>query len=513
MSALLAALGVGVCLLLSTPDFLNPHAVQASSPSFAARATISPGSVSPGAQTSIIVSVSSASAARAAVDVEVYDSSGKSVLEHAYDDQSFAAGEKKTYSFTWAVPSNAPRGAYSVQSGVFSTDWNTQYLWDASAGTFFVGNGGPNSTPTASPTKRTPTPTLTQTASNTPTPTPTPTSAPTLTSGGGSMSGLHVSGSQVVNGAGQPVRLLGVNRSSPEYACAEGWGIFDGTVDQNEVNAMLSWHITAVRIPLNEDCWLGINGVQPQYAGANYQAAIAQYVALLNRNHIAAILNLHFNAPGSQLAKGQQPMADRDHSPAFWSSVAGRFANNGQVMFEPYNEPYPDNGNDSTAGWQCWLNGGTCAGVSFIAAGMQELVTAIRNTGARNIIILTGQNWGSQLDQWLQYQPSDPANQLAAGWHSYGDGLDCQDAACWNSTLTNVLKYVPIVATEIGEFDCNHGYIDNVLNFLDSHGQSYLAWTWGPYNCAAEPALITDWSGTPTQAYGQGYKNHLLSQP
>jgi hypothetical protein len=322
-----------------------------------------------------------------------------------------------------------------------------------------------------------------------------------------------VSGNQILNGAGQAVRFQGVNRSSPEYACAEGWGIFDGAADQTEVQAMLAWHINAVRLPLNEDCWLGINGVKAAYAGAAYQNAIAQYVALLNSNNIAVILNLHFNAPGTQLAKGQQPMPDRDHSPAFWTSVASRFAGNNGVLFEPYNEPYPDSGRNTTAGWQCWLNGGTCPGVSFTAAGMQELVTAIRNTGARNIIILTGQNWGSQLDRWLEYRPTDPANQLAAGWHSYGDGLDCQDAACWNSTITNVLKYAPVVATEIGEFDCQHGYIDQVLNFLDTQGQSYFAWAWGPYNCSSEPALISDWSGTPTQTYGQGFKNHLLNLP
>ena len=70
--------------------------------------------------------------------------------------------------------------------------------------------------------------------------------------------------------------------------------------------------------------------------------------------------------------------------------------------------------------------------------GMQELVLAIRVTGATNIIILTGNKWGSQLDQWLQYRPIDPLNQLAAGWHSYGDGFACQDEACWNSTLKTV---------------------------------------------------------------------------
>src|SRR6266849_183623 len=326
------------------------------------------------------------------------------------------------------------------------------------------------------------------------------------------MSGLHIVGNQIQNASGDPVRLLGVNRSSAEYQCSSNAGIFEGPADQAEVADMQSWNIQAVRVVLNEDCWLGINGVLPVYSGVQYQNAVAAYINLLTSNNLAVIINLHFNAPGGQLAKGQQAMADLDHSPAFWQSVASRFKDNSAVLFEPYNEPYPDRGNNTSEAWRCWRDGGTCAGVPFTAAGMQALVTAIRGTGATNIIILTGNNWGSQLDQWLQYKPFDPLNQLAAGWHSYGDGLDCQDEACWNSTLKTVLQQVPIVATEIGEMDCGHSYIDRVMAFLDQHGQSYLAWSWGPFACD-EPALLTDWSGTPTQTYGQGFKNHLTGLP
>ncbi|HWP28282.1 MAG TPA: dockerin type I domain-containing protein, partial [Chloroflexota bacterium] len=62
---------------------------------------------------------------------------------------------------------------------------------------------------------------------------------------------------------------------------------------------------------------------------------------------------------------------------------------------------------------------------------------------------------------------------------------------------------------EIGEFDCKASYIEQVMSWLDGRGQSYLAWTWGPFSCARDPALIVDWGGTPTQTYGQGYKEHL----
>src|ERR1700737_3360223 len=95
---------------------------------------------------------------------------------------------------------------------------------------------------------------------------------------------IGVSGNHLVDGNGATVRLLGVNRSGTEYACIQGWGIFDGPNDATSVAAMASWPINAVRIPLNEDCWLDINGVNPAYAGATYQAAVQSYVNLLHQH-------------------------------------------------------------------------------------------------------------------------------------------------------------------------------------------------------------------------------------
>src|SRR4051794_2252016 len=75
--------------------------------------------------------------------------------------------------------------------------------------------------------------------------------------------GLHVSGNRLLDGRGRVVRFRGVNRAGTEYACIQGWGIFDGPSGEESVKAMADWHLNAVRIPLNEDCWLDISGVDP----------------------------------------------------------------------------------------------------------------------------------------------------------------------------------------------------------------------------------------------------------
>src|SRR5262249_53173079 len=55
-----------------------------------------------------------------------------------------------------------------------------------------------------------------------------PTSPPTTSPSPPPVLSMRVSGSQLVDGSGAPVQLHGVNRSGPEYACAQGWGVFDG---------------------------------------------------------------------------------------------------------------------------------------------------------------------------------------------------------------------------------------------------------------------------------------------
>lgn len=324
-----------------------------------------------------------------------------------------------------------------------------------------------------------------------------------------SITGLKVVGNQIENAANQPVRLLGVDRSGTEYACIQGWGIFDGPNDAASVQAMASWHINAVRVPLNEDCWLNINGVSSAYGGTNYQNAIVNYVNLLNSYGLIAILDLHWNAPGTTQATGQQPMPDADHSPEFWKEVATTFAGNSSVIFDLYNEPYPDSNQDTTAAWTCWRDGGTCSGVSFQVAGMQTLLNSVRGAGANNVLMLGGVEYSNSLSHWLSYKPTDPQNNLTASWHSYNFNI-CNTQTCWDNQIAPVGQQVPVVAGEIGENDCAHGYIDQLMPWMDTHGFSYVAWTWDTWNCSSGPALISDYTGTPTN-FGVGYQSHLAA--
>lgn len=336
------------------------------------------------------------------------------------------------------------------------------------------------------------------------------------------ISGLHVVGNAIKNGSGQAIQIRGVDRESPEYACTQGWGFGHGPFDNANVRVIKSWGVDAVRIPLNEDCWLNIN--QPSdsqynkyssYFGTPYQRFIENYVTILNKNGLIAILDLHFAAPGTQLANYQLPMADQDHAPAFWESVARTFKDNSSVIFDLFNEPYPDYNQNTAAAWTCLRDGGTCTGVHYQAAGMQELVNTVRATGATNIIMIGGVAYAGELSQWLQYEPNDPAHELAASWHSYNYS-QCSALSCWNTDTAPVAAKVPIIAGEIGENDCGDSYVNQIMNWLDAHNGSYIAWAWiTQTDCKAGPSLLgknlSDYNGTPS-TYGQGIKNYFLAK-
>src|SRR2546423_15410972 len=124
---------------------------------------------------------------------------------------------------------------------------------------------------------------------------------------------------------------------------------------------------------MNEDCWLNINGVAPASGGAPYQAAIQSYVKLLHQYGLYAILDLHWNAPGTTKATGQQVMPDADHAPAFWTSVASVFKSDPAVLFDLYNEPHD-------ASLSCGRNG--CTAPGWPPAGIRTHPPCVSSTAS-----------------------------------------------------------------------------------------------------------------------------------
>lgn len=401
--------------------------------------------------------------------------------------------------------------------------WNGSLNTGASTSIGFIGSqNGANPVPTSFALNGTPcTGAVTSpTASPSTSPSPsTSTSAPPPPSGPAPK--LHVAGNKIVTADGRAYRLLGVDRSSAEFACVQGKGLWDNSpVDQASVDAMKTWNIHAVRVPLNEECWLGVNGTP---GGATYQQGIKDYVNLLVANGITPIVDLHWTwgayttGPDwhckDEHATCQKPMPDAKYAPQFWTGVANAFKGNDAVVFDLFNEPYPDLASDwdKTLAWQCLRDGGMCTGIPYEVAGMQDLVDAVRATGATNILMIGGLEWANDLRQWLAYEPTDPLHNLAASWHAYSNNA-CASVSCWDSQVAPVAQQVPIVLGEFGQEGCGFDYMQTLANWADEHGVSYLAWTWNAWGCTTGAVLIKSYDGTPEPGVGEGYKAQLLAR-
>jgi hypothetical protein len=103
--------------------------------------------------------VTSADSTTALVYVQVVDPSGGVVQQQAFDNQSFTAGQQRTFPVTWNVPSGMTTGAYTVKVGVFSPGWGVMHTWNDQAASFNVTSGVVPPTATPVPPTATPAPT------------------------------------------------------------------------------------------------------------------------------------------------------------------------------------------------------------------------------------------------------------------------------------------------------------------------------------------------------------------
>jgi len=341
---------------------------------------------------------------------------------------------------------------------------------------------------------------------------------------------VHVHENYLVDRGGKTIRLLGVDADGTESACVRGKHVWWGPLTGSEARTIFRWGADAVRVPLNEDCWLGINGLPNKYSSARYQSAVARWVAALNSAGLIAILDLQWSAPGTIPSTGLWPMPDESHSPQFWRQVARRFRSNPGVIFDLFNEPALGLKHPTTSDWMCWRVGcnvqarvctqphhqGVCTQERFQSAGMQQLINSVRYTGAKQPVMAGGLEWAGDpcgiydlggnggTCMWLKYHPHDPAHQLAASFHTYTT-TSCNTVACWNASVAPVAHYFPLVTGEVGEKACSSSYVTSYMDWADRHAISYLVWSWQPGNasegCADQGTrLIDGWDGRTNTA-------------
>lgn len=387
---------------------------------------------------------------------------------------------------------------------------------------------------------------------------------------------LHVAGNKLQNASGQDVRLIGTEESGSAYACEQngGYGFTDtqtgnamyGPMTSNDGGALpAKWPINSFALGLNQDCWLGINGVPAKYSGQNYINFVKAEVTSMEAHDIYPVIYLSVGEPGtdtpnwSSTGNGNAPMPDADHVPLLWQEVANEFKSDPDVIFRLYEEPWPEFDGSVNAAWQCWSQGdvqfGTGSdnalpsgwesspgaqvgptstssnqgcnpldsdgnGHTYSAVGFQSLMNIVRGTGATNIVQVPGIAFANALTCTNSGDPTtcgflQPGVKVTDPLATTNPGLGSQmmadtdnypDTGQFVNSVTSVQDtYGPVervMPIDMGEA----GVVGNPASFplIQGFVGQYDAWGQSYYLSQWETwaNLISDYNGTPDTACG-----------
>jgi hypothetical protein len=282
---------------------------------------------------------------------------------------------------------------------------------------------------------------------------------------------LRTSGNKIYDATGHVVVLRGLHRFGFEGSIG-GFGV-PNNFSQAEVDAAKAWGANVVRLSVASPFWLSSSCNYD----STYQTRVDQAVQMITGKGMVALFDLHFNSTGACSAVGPQLMADST-AVAFWKSAAAHYKSNPLVAFDLYNEPH-----DITDA--VWRNGGsvTSGGTTWTAVGMQSLYDAVRSTGAKNLVVVSGNSWANRY-------PSNPitGSNLVYGVHAYTcpnspTGSDCLANPMDPSSLLNSWvapsASVPVMVSEFGWPSATDGtYVRNVISFAEGHGWGWSAFAW-----------------------------------
>ncbi len=331
---------------------------------------------------------------------------------------------------------------------------------------------------------------------------------------------LKVEGNQILNSRSQPVLLRGVNT-----ACLEWSSDGEGHILETVRVAIDDWNCNVIRLPLSQDRWFG-KAPEQNDQGKAYRALVKEVVDLCSSKGCYIILDLHWsdvNEWGQNI--GQHSMSDRN-SIIFWKDFAAVYANNPAVIFDLYNEPHD-------VSWDIWLKGGIINDrpngpdlpvKEYEAVGMQEMLDAVRSTGAKNVIIAGGLAFAYDLDGVLEgRQLKDPTGSgVIYANHAYdyfGESI-----FTWIANMKEATAKFPVIISEFGwsggpnrrrewwgnnpSAALNDDWLLHLLQGIYDNNWSFTAWDMHP---AAGPTLIADWNYMPTQDFGVYVKKLLVT--
>ena|GEM_PF-849564 len=320
---------------------------------------------------------------------------------------------------------------------------------------------------------------------------------------------LKVNGTKVVlaDDMSKEVRLVGVNLPDLHWS-NEGDGASKNNLAFRMQVALDTWKANVVRLAVDSKRWFG----QGDYQNGNYEPYRTLVDELINMASVRGkyvILDLHrFEAP-------------REIDLNFWKDAAARYKNNPTVLFGLFNEPHG-------VSWEIWRNGGIHK--DEVVYGMQDLIEAVRDTGAKNICIVGGLDYAYILAGILENGGLLKDQRTGGGGAGNGIIYDTHiypvkgGESSWEAAVKPMREVAPVIAGEWG-YDPDdkemlgsykgtaEEFQSSLLEWFDRETGGYgskMHWTAWSFHSSASPRIIKDNSTCePTSFHGYYVYNKL----
>jgi endoglucanase len=280
---------------------------------------------------------------------------------------------------------------------------------------------------------------------------------------------LQVSGNQIVNAEGSVVLLKGLMPPDPARLHSENKFSRDFFSGMRETGA------NVIRIPVHPENWVNDKDYLWRY--------LDPIITWAGESNVYVIIDWHYIGNIATGAGPEMPdIADKpkDLTLEFWQLTARYFREVPNVIFEIYNEP-------QSIGAEEWRSNAV------------EIVQAIREQGASQLVIVGGIDYGKDLS-WVIKHPIDDEN-ISYASHIY----PVHSSSQWNYLFGTVAEKYPVLITEWGFMDENRNTAQSYLAgdgatygepFLEYLNARDIGWVACWYDDKWEPAMFTEsWKG------------------
>ncbi|CAO3434913.1 hypothetical protein [Azospirillum doebereinerae] len=347
---------------------------------------------------------------------------------------------------------------------------------------------------------------------------------------------LHTDGGQIVDSAGNSVKLTGINWFGAEGYAFAPQGLWMDSY-QNHMDRMKSLDFNVIRLPFSDamlDAGRKPTGIDyaknPDLKGLTSLEVFDRIIAYADKIGMKIILDHHRSGDGASSNENGLWYTDRYPEAtmiANWKMLAQRYAGNDAVIgADLHNEPH---------GAATWGDGNTS---TDWARAAERIGNAIQSVNKDWLMIVEGveivnNNWywwgGNLLGQKNYDVDFNVGNKLVYSVHDYGPSLHMMDwfkasdfpnnmPATWDRMWGNLIKsdQHPVLVGEFGsrmETAIDKAWMPKLIQYMNGdwdgngsidlakgdQGASWTYWAWSPGSGDTGGIMTSDWQVDTTK--------------